>query len=150
MNQTIAIDFTRLGLICDFLAFFLAAPEVLGESGMRRVQSIMRVVATFLSIFLFVVSIISTLLLLFVWIFMPLVFALTFTDLLPRELPAQELTGFLVLGFGVIGALVSWLPGQLMKFVEGLSNNQRFRRQLLKLGALLFIVGAGAQLAGTF
>lgn len=150
MPQFVASDLTRIGLICDFLAFFLAAPEVLGESGMRKVQSVMRFAATVLSIFLFVISILSSLLLLFIWIFLPLVFALSYMSLVPSELQAQGLTSFLVLGIGVIGASVSWLPGQLMKFVDGLSNSQRFRRQLLKLGVLLFILGAGAQLAGTF
>ena len=150
MNQSMAIDLTRVGLICDFLAFFLAAPEVLGESGMRKVQSFMRVVALGLSIFLFVISILSTLLLLFIWVFMPLVFVLEYTNFVPGSWLLGPIPSIVFLGVGLIGALVSWLPSQLMKFVEGLSNSQQFRRQLLRLGVLLFILGASAQLAGTF
>ena len=150
MPQFVASDLTRIGLICDFLAFFLAAPEVLGESGMRKVQSIMRVAALGLSIVLFAISILGTLLLLFIWIFLPLVFVLQYTSFAPDAWQLGAIPSIIFLGVGGIGALVSWLPSQLMKFVEGLSNSQQFRRQLLRVGVLLFIVGAGAQLAGTF
>ncbi|MBE0669124.1 MAG: hypothetical protein IH588_00925 [Anaerolineales bacterium] len=154
MNPTIAVDFTRIGLICDFLAFFLAAPELLGENGMRKVQKYLRVIMISLSFILFFISLLGAISLLFLWILIPVLMiistaaSLAFPTINTSLSTDNIITIFLL--FGLIGALLSWMPSKLMKTVEGLSNDGRFRRQLLNIGVLLFIVGSLAQIIGTF
>lgn len=154
MNQSIAIDFTRIGLICDFLAFFLAAPEILGEERIRKIQNTLRRSLVFFSFALFIFSIINTFGLLVFWIIIPVSNTVTAAIALSPMLlnspvaPTEFIKVYLILGVG--GAFLSWIPLKVMNVVENLGSNARFRRQLLNLGVLLFIFGAAAQLIGTF
>ena len=163
MNPESAINLTRLGLICDFLAFFLAAPELLGEKGMRTVQKYIRYLMIILSFVLFAVSLLGVVLLLFFWLFIPILIMISsaaalvllsdyqaITDLasLPEPQVSPNDIIYYYFAFGALGGFLSWFPSKLMKIVDELSSNGRFRRQLLNLGVLLFVFGAIAQLAG--
>lgn len=154
MNPTIAVDLTRVGLICDFLAFFLAAPEILGENGMRKVQKYLRVVLIALSFIMFFISLLGAVSLLFLWILIPILMIVSSVASLAfpttnSSISTEKIVAIFLI-FGLAGALLSWMPAKLMKIVEGLSNDGRFRRQLLNFGVILFVVGATAQLIGTF
>lgn len=153
MDTTIATFFTRIGLICDFLAFFLAAPEILGENGMRKAQRYLRILMISLSFILFFFSLLGGLSLLFFWLFVPILMTITsvmaLSYLLKNIISTNDII-VIYLFFGCSGAFLSWIPAKLMKTVEWLSNNRQFRRQLLNFGIFLFIIGSIAQLIGTF
>jgi hypothetical protein len=165
LNQILAIDLTRIGLLCDFLAFFLAGPELLGEKGMRIARKYIRYLMIPLSLALFAVSLFGAFLLLFFWLLIPFLIAISSLAELVLHSDIQELTSlaalpepqiapasivFYYFACGVLGGFFSWFPSKLMKIVDGLSNSGQFRRQLLNLGVVLFVFGAIAQLAGTF
>lgn len=153
METQTALVFTRLGLFLDFLAFFLAAPEILGETGMLKAREFIRVLLVTSSMLLFGISAIAAIMLLFFWLVVPIVTMASsvavlaqFTD---QEIPAQVFIEYYLL-IGVVGGLLSWIPTKLMKVMDWLTNDVRFRRQLLNIGVLSFVLGSLAQLAGTF
>jgi hypothetical protein len=153
MNPTIAVDFTRIGLACDFLAFFLAAPEILGESRIRKIQNNLRTILIFFSFGFFIISIISTIAMFLFWIVIPtsnIVATATALSLVTGyRFSTTELTiSYLLFSGGC--AFFSWISTRMMKISEHLSTNANFRRQSLNLGILIFVVGAIAQFIGTF
>lgn len=146
MNAELAVEVTRLGLACDLLAFFLAAPELIGENGLRRLRDRMRVVLWWASVVLFALS----LLLILPFLFSGFLFVLGLLHLpgitgrlIDRLLPVVFLGPLL-------SAAISWIPRASMALVESLSDNRRTRRLLLNSGILLFVLGILAQFIGTF
>jgi hypothetical protein len=134
-----AVWFDRIGLISQFLSFWLIAPEVLGEERMQKLgKGLARAFST--TIFLFVsFSVIAV-----AWV-------LAFRE----GIHWFHRTG-LALAFSSVVLLPSlllygrfkrvWLP----RLTDHLSTDEGFRRGLLSMGAVLLSLGTALQLAATF
>ena len=149
MDPKLALAFTRIGLVFDFLAFFLAAPEIIGEEGLKKLLTRLQTFLWWFGLSLFLISVLGVLS--FVIFLQFLVF-----DTLNMMLTSSDGNSLFewFFKFSIISVLVSlaisWLPLRIMKLGEVISNNKKARRLLLTLGILMFISGAISQFIGTF
>jgi hypothetical protein len=149
MDPTLAITFTRIGLIFDFLAFFLAAPEIIGEEGLKKLLSRLKTFLWWFGLLLFLISALG-----FFSFFILLQFLVI--DIINTMLPFSSGSSLFESFFKfpiiavLVSASISWLPLRIMKLGELISNSQKARRLLLTLGILLFVGGAASQFIGTF
>lgn len=150
MDTTVSLTLTRIGLLCDFLAFFLATPEILGKNGINKLQIVLRFFLWWVGFFLFLISALGV----FAFFLLPmLVLALSISEIISTGALFNVVTIKilqLIIAFMLISTIISWIPMRLMKFVDMLANNKLFRRRLLYLGILSFAFGAIAQFIGTF
>jgi len=149
MNPNIAITFTRIGLVFDFLAFFLAAPEIIGEEGLKKLLSRLQTFLWWFGLSIFLISVLgvfsSVILLQFLVIdIIMMVFNFSYRSSLFEWFFKFSIISVLV------SVAISWLPLRIMKLGELISNSRKARRLLLTLGIFLFISGAVAQFIGTF
>lgn len=159
MEPQTAVIFTRLGLVFDFLAFFFAAPEILGE---ERLKELLKHSSSFLWWFsggLFILTIFGAASFIIIYPILFLKFSTIFvTNYSYRKslFPASFFLNWVVnnsdtlIRLSFISAGLSWLPKILMKLSETLLYNERTRRTLLNLGLFLFIIGVISQFIGTF
>lgn len=159
----------HMGLVLDFLAFFMVTPELLGERRLRSVQRFLRSALIWMSLGFLILSIANVVLTSILYILLPLLLSLFPTEGLVSSTWAlfmivvfaadriASLTGFpwwvghlVVFLIGGIGVLFSWLSNKIMNAVIRLSNEERARQNLLKLGAILFMLGTLLQFAETF
>lgn len=154
MEAQTAIVFTRVGLILDFLAFFLAAPEILGEERLKKILATLRVFLWWTAFSLFLMSLGGIILLIIsiqISIFEIAKLSIETFFSIPStfELPLLEFLPSLLL-IVVLSSLTSWLPMPIMKIGEILSSKKKARQLSLIVGILFFISSAIAQFIGTF
>lgn len=156
---------TRMGLILDCLAFFLVTPELLGEKRLHILQRLLRSVLLWVSLGLLIVGILTLTLIAMSYLFLPILLAVfpvtmwTASALLvffliekvPLSAEFIWLSGHTLLFLiGGLGALFSWSANKLMGAVVYLCSEEQARRLLMKLGVILFMLGALLQFWGTF
>ncbi len=129
----------RIGIICQFLSFWLVAPELLGE---HRLKTFSRSLAAFFSTSFFLLISIGVLALAWTLAFREGIhwfhrvsLALLFSSIvfIPKLLLYNQFKKV-------------WLPA----LVTHLSDDERFRRGLLLIGGALLTIGAALQLLATF
>lgn len=149
MDPKLALAFTRIGLVFDFLAFFLAAPEIIGEEGLKKLLSRLQTFLWWFGLSIFLISVLG------VFSFFILLQFLVI-DIIKMVLTSSNGNSLFewFFKFSIISVLVSaaisWMPLRIMKLGELISNSRKARRLLLTSGIFLFISGAVAQFIGTF
>lgn len=147
----------QVKLFFDFLVFFLAAPEIMGERALRNIRK-------FLIVFLFWASIISLaaiiLLFLYFWASVPewlsnfavqVAFTITYTtmDSGASALETSIRTVLVILIFWLIFLAASFIPALLSHLLTALADKKDLRRLLIKIGVILFVVSKALELALT-
>ncbi len=153
MSPQLAANFTRIGLVFDTLAFFMAAPEILGEKRLNRMRKNLVNALWWTSVILFGLAVLGGIVFaLSIAFIVPLMFFLPQAGNFTSNNGIFAITSPLVyyFGYGIILPLAAGLSLQVMRFVEYLTKNSRMRRVLLNLGVLVFIAGAISQFLGTF
>ena len=131
--------FDRMGMLLQFIAVFLMAPELLGQSGLHRFRQ-----AISLGIQLSVLLPLGAGLIIITW-------AVTFRELaehLHRIVASGILS--LVVALVVYGGMLLVRRHVLSKLVEDLEDDEALRRRLLLLGGFLFSGGFFLQFSATF
>lgn len=151
MSPIVALTITRVGLAFDFLAFFLAAPELLGEEGLRKLQDRLQVILWWFSVGLFAISVLMILPAIASIFFAPITIIISSSNLFDLDgiSNANIKIAFIIIG-PFISAFFSWIPQKLMDLVKKLADNAGTRKVLLSSGIMMFILGALAQFIGTF
>lgn len=148
-HGTLADNLNRYGIVCCFLSFWAAAPEILGEDRMHRFGAITRLMSRRLaagfdrfSTFLFETTIGKI---------CSLVIGTVTAGLVMSKVDGLLAPIIIVYGsvavFGLTTAIVVWL---LPLLARRLAANRGFRRRLLSAGAILFVVGSALQLVSTY
>lgn len=131
--------FDRVGIIFQFLSFWFVAPEFIGEHRMRNLG---RMLAQFFSASVFLILAVGM---------VAVVSSLAFLE---------GLHWFHRTGIALGLSLIVFLPGlffyRLLRtrwlpiLIDHLSDDERFRRGLLFVGGVLFILGAVLQFSATY
>lgn len=129
----------RIGMVLQFLAFWLIAPEVLGHAGVHRLRSGLKRLIELTLVVPFGLGIVL------------LTWALLFREF------AEHLAGWhRVLGLGFVTLAVSlgsyWLfrRKRLTEFLDEIEADEEIRSRLLRIGATAFSVGFLLQLTASF
>ena len=129
----------RLGMVLQFLAFWLIAPEVLGRAGVHRLRSGLKRLIELALIVPFGLGIVI------------LTWALLF-----RELAEHLASWHRVLGLGLVTLAIAlasyWLfrRQRIAKFIDEIEAEEQVRSRLLRIGAAAFSLGFLLQLTASF
>ena len=146
----------RVGIILNFISFWFAAPEILGEERLRKIEAsfekVVKAGSTCLVVFLFVTLIPLFVIMLF--FLMPALITGIMMLFTGSSLWAGIKTLLAVIGFWLGVALlvqvVNLVPELTERFLNMLADNQRIRQRALILGALLFVLGNILQFVATY
>lgn len=142
---------TVIGLICQFVAFWFAAPELLGEATLKRMQSGIQKLVTYIPIIITIVVIFG--------------YGLTFIGISGYNVYKMSQTGEAVINptkyfvaFGIFTTLYMVFIFRYKKIkvyletkvaiplTHKIVHNSEMRKNALIIGAILFTVGFFAQL----
>lgn len=129
----------RVGMVLQFLAFWLIAPEVLGHAGVHRLRSGLKRLIELALVVPFGLGIVL------------LTWALLF-----REFAEHLASWHRLLGLGIVTLAVFlasyWLfrRQRLMKLLDEIEADEQIRSRLLRIGAAAFSVGFLLQLTASF
>ncbi|MGV3617153.1 MAG: hypothetical protein ACO1SV_17640 [Fimbriimonas sp.] len=129
----------RAGILCQFLSFWLVAPELLGHARLARLRrALSRVVQAMILVPVGAVGVVGG-------------SALAFAAIERWEHSAARATfvGFLV-ALVLLWIYWSLRQGTLPRLLERLENRETFRGHLATLGAVLFTIGFILQMVATW
>ena len=129
----------RVGIVLEFLSFWFAAPEILGEERLRKLERRVEKGVIVLPEVLFVVGV-----------------AVMFLIIIPLTLNERISWSVATLMIVVVSVLVLLLLPLAMQGVvippllRILADDERIRQRSLAVGAVLFVVGILLELIATF
>jgi hypothetical protein len=134
----------RIGLLLDFLAFWLAAPEILGEERLKKAESL---VERFIKAFPFVITIIIGLIVLVAYAYMGSVDVDNLFKTMQIDSPLEIRVYSALFCFTpiLVAVLVPIIMVMLFatsqKLLTIMANDENIRKRALVIGAILFILG---------
>lgn len=149
MSAELQATITRVGLLFDFVAFFLAAPELLGEKRLLSLQNFLRKSFLWTSIGLLFISSIILFLIILSQVLLFLIAAADLTTLFILSFNSK-VNNIIFISVGALSIVFSWLANIFMRMVVHLSSNEKARQFLLRVGVILFILGILFQFTSTF
>ena len=140
----------RVGLLLNFISFWLVAPEVLGEHRLKMIRQVFVVGLKSIPVFFYIVaaslfySILAIVSIVPLWMFYP-------------QLLENKFVGFSIMILAtLLGAFLSLKLSSLLKdkfikpILNKLADDEKLRRRLLLFGTLMFTLGFLCQMLATF
>jgi hypothetical protein len=128
----------RVGIVLEFLSFWFAAPEILGEGRLRKLERGLEVGVRLLSVMVWVTAALLGLL-----VGVMVVVA-------TGEMVTASAAIIVVFGLTVVAWGLKWEDKVISPLLRVLADYEHIRQRSLAAGAVLFVVGFLLQLIATF